>query len=85
MTFTDGKTQDYDVIIKCTGYVHKFDFLHADLQINAVGNAFVPNGLYKQCISIHNPKLFFMGMQNLAYTNSMFQLQCMFIILSYKT
>merc|ERR1712227_129092 len=25
--FSDGKENDYDVIIKCTGYVHKFDFL----------------------------------------------------------
>lgn len=63
--------------------MHKFDFLPAELQINTTGDtgrgltAWVPQGLYKQCISIENPNLFFLGMQNLAYTNTMYQLQCL--------
>jgi len=78
VTFSDGSTEDYDVIINCTGFVHKFPFLSDDLQPGIVGNTFAPNGLYKQCMSVQNPQLFFLGMQNLAYTNPLFQLQCNF-------
>jgi len=72
--FQDGTENDYDVIIKCTGYVHKFDFLPEEYS-ELGGNIFVPNGLYKQCISMKNEKLWFIGMQNLVYSTSMFQLQ----------
>ena len=27
VTFNDGKTEDYDVIVKCTGYLHDFPFM----------------------------------------------------------
>ena len=27
VTFKDGSTEDYDVIIKCTGYLHNFPFM----------------------------------------------------------
>ena len=27
VTFKDGSTEDYDVIIKCTGYLHYFPFM----------------------------------------------------------
>ena len=73
VTFEDGTSEEYDAIIKCTGYVHKFDFLNGDHDMG--GNIMVPNGLYKQCISISNPKLWFIGMQNLVYSSPMFQLQ----------
>jgi len=75
VTFSDGSTEDYDVIIKATGFVHKFPFLDQSLDPEMSGNAFAPNGLYKQCISVKNGQMFFLGMQNLAYTNPMFQLQ----------
>jgi len=75
VTFSDGTTDDYDVIINCTGFVPKFPFLSAQLQPGMEGNKFVPNGLYKQCISVANERLFFFGMQCLAYTNTLFQLQ----------
>jgi len=79
VTFKDGSAEEYDVIINCTGFVHKFPFLTDALQPGMVGNAFVPNGLYEQCISVNNPNLFFIGMQNLAWTNPMFQLQSFLI------
>ena len=28
VTFKDGKQEDYDVIIKCTGYLHQFKFMN---------------------------------------------------------
>ena len=27
VSFKDGTSEDYDVIIKCTGYLHKFPFM----------------------------------------------------------
>ena len=46
VTFADGTSEDYDAIIKCTGYVHKFTFLK-DFEMSG---KWVPSGLYKQCI-----------------------------------
>merc|ERR1712130_63172 len=74
VTFDDGTEEEYDVIIKCTGYIHKFDFL-PERYSQMGGNALVPLGLYKQCIAMDNSKLWFIGMQNLVYSAPMFQLQ----------
>ena len=54
--------------------MHKFDFLPEEYS-ELGGNIFVPNGLYKQCVSMKNEKLWFIGMQNVVYSSSMFQLQ----------
>ena len=56
------------------GYLHKFDFLPEEFS-ELGGNILVPNGLYKQCISMKNEKVWFIGMQNLVYSAPMFQLQ----------
>ena len=77
--FDDGSFDDYDVIIKCTGYVHKFDFLESRFS-EMGGNTLVPIGLYKQCISMENSRLWFIGMQNLVYSAPMFQLQGQYIL-----
>ena len=74
VTFADGKSEDYDVIIKALGYIHKFPFLPKHYE-DMGGNIMVPNGLYKQCIAIDNAKLWFIGMQCLVYTAPLFQLQ----------
>ena len=72
--FKDGTSDEYDAIIKCTGYLHKFDFLGDDLKLNS-RNVFVPPGLYKQTVSMRNNRLFFIGMQDLFYTYTLFQAQ----------
>ena len=33
-TFKDGSTAEVDVIMMCTGYLHKYDFLRLFLRIN---------------------------------------------------
>ena len=38
-------------------------------------NQLSPTGLYNQCVSLQNDKLFFIGMQDQFYTFTMFQLQ----------
>ena len=43
VTFADGSVENIDAIIICTGYNHKFKFLHKDLDINAVNRLSVEN------------------------------------------
>jgi len=74
VTFKDGTTGEYDVIIKCTGYLHSFPFLPKELNLKC-RNMMVPSGLYNQCVSLQNSQLFFIGMQDQYYTFTMFQLQ----------
>ena len=35
--FKDGSSAEVDVIMMCTGYLHKYDFLRLFLRINCVG------------------------------------------------
>ena len=92
VTFKDDSTEEYDVIIKCTGYLHKFPFMRL-LRIHLIEisllfsdeltlktkNRLVPDGLYKQCVFMNNPKVFYLGMQDQFFTFSMFQLQGFFV------
>ena len=66
VTFADGKTEEYDVIIKCTGYLHQFPFMEEKLKLKT-NNQFVPNDLYKQTVLINNTQVFYVGMQELVY------------------
>ena len=89
VTFKDGTKADYDVIIKCTGYQHSFPFLSKGNQMSYLSlltsfnlelmlkatNQLCPTGLYNQCVSLQNEKLFFIGMADQFYTFTMFQLQ----------
>merc|ERR1711990_716891 len=78
VTFADKKTEEYDVIIKCTGYLHQFPFMEEKLKLKT-NNRFVPNDLYKQTVLINNNQVFYVGMQNQFFTMSMFQLQGFYI------
>lgn len=62
MTFKDGSSEEYDAIIKCTGYLHKFPFLPEEMMLET-RNVFVPPGLWKQTVSMKNNQLMFIGMQ----------------------
>lgn len=74
VTFKDGETDEYDAIIKCTGYLHKFDFLDESLQLKT-RNILCPPDLYRQTVSMKNSKLMYIGMQDLYYTYTLFQAQ----------
>lgn len=77
--FEDGSEGNYDVIIKCTGYLHDFPFLPDYLNPKISGNVLIPENLYKQTIMMSNPSLFFIGMQNNVYTFPMYHLQACLI------
>merc|ERR1711936_627359 len=44
--FKDGTSAEVDVIMMCTGYLHKYDFLREDLRLKSK-NVFYPPNLYK--------------------------------------
>jgi trimethylamine monooxygenase len=76
--FKDGSTKDVDVLILCTGYQHHFPFLPDNLRLTTA-NRMWADGLYKGVISMKNPKLFFIGMQDQFYTFNMFDAQAWYV------
>ncbi|MEM8793437.1 MAG: NAD(P)/FAD-dependent oxidoreductase [Pseudomonadota bacterium] len=73
-TFKDGTTKDVDAIILCTGYQHHFPFMPDDLRLQTA-NRLATADLYKGVAYVHNPKLFYLGMQDQWYTFNMFDAQ----------
>lgn len=76
--FKDGTCKKVDAIIFCTGYLHHFPFLSDDLRLKT-NNRLWPLGLYKGVVWEHNPKLFYLGMQDQYYTFNMFDAQAWFV------
>ena len=73
-TFKDGTTKDVDAIILCTGYQHHFPFMAEDLKLHTA-NRLATADLYKGVAFVHNPALFYIGMQDQWYTFNMFDAQ----------
>lgn len=73
-TFKDGSTKKIDAIILCTGYKHHFPFLPDDLRLKTA-NRLATADLYKGVAYVHNPALFYLGMQDQWYTFNMFDAQ----------
>ena len=72
--FKDGTSKKVDAIILCTGYQHHFPFLPDDLRLKT-RNRLATADLYKGVAWVHNPKLFFLGMQDQWFTYNMFDAQ----------
>ncbi len=77
-TFKDGSTKVIDAIILCTGYKHHFPFLPDDLRLKTA-NRLATADLYKGVAWVHNPKLFYLGMQDQWYTFNMFDAQAWYV------
>lgn len=69
--FKDGSTKHIDAIILCTGYKHHFPFLPDDLRLRTA-NRLATADLYKGVAYVHNPALFYLGMQDQWFTFNMF-------------
>ncbi len=72
--FKDGTSRKVDAIILCTGYRHHFPFLPDELRLKT-RNRLATADLYKGVAWLHNPKLFFLGMQDQWFTFNMFDAQ----------
>ena len=72
--FKDGSSKKVDAIILCTGYQHHFPYLPDDLRLKT-RNRLATADLYKGVAWVHNPKLFYIGMQDQWFTFNMFDAQ----------
>ncbi|WP_296642693.1 NAD(P)-binding domain-containing protein [Roseinatronobacter sp.] len=76
--FKDGTSKHVDAIILCTGYKHSFNFLPDDLRLKTA-NRLASADLYKGVVWVHNPKLFYLGMQDQWFTFNMFDAQAWWV------
>ncbi|SNT12978.1 NAD(P)-binding domain-containing protein [Tropicimonas sediminicola] len=76
--FADGSTKDVDAIILCTGYRHYFPFLPDDLRLKTA-NRLATADLWKGVVYVHNPKMFYLGMQDQWFTFNMFDAQAWYV------
>ena len=72
--FIDGTSKKVDAIILCTGYQHHFPYLPDSLRLKT-RNRLAAADLYKGVAYVHNPKLFYIGMQDQWFTFNMFDAQ----------
>jgi trimethylamine monooxygenase len=72
--FKDGTSRRIDAIILCTGYQHHFPYLPDDLRLKT-RNRLATADLYKGVAYVHNPGLFYIGMQDQWFTFNMFDAQ----------
>jgi len=72
--FKDGTTRHIDAIILCTGYQHHFPYMAEDLRLKTA-NRLATSDLYKGVAYVHNPALFYLGMQDQWFTFNMFDAQ----------
>lgn len=77
-TFADGSTARVDAIILCTGYQHHFPFLPDDLRLKTA-NRLATADLWKGVVWVHNPRMFYLGMQDQWYTFNMFDAQAWYV------
>jgi trimethylamine monooxygenase len=61
--FKNGTSRSVDAIILCTGYLHHFPYLSDDLRLKT-SNRLAIADLCKGVIFVHNPALFYIGMQD---------------------
>lgn len=76
--FKDGTTKDIDAVILCTGYNHYFPFMQDELSLKTA-NRLATNDLYKGTTYVHNPALFYLGMQDQWFTFNMFDAQAWWV------
>ncbi|HSL36151.1 MAG TPA: NAD(P)/FAD-dependent oxidoreductase, partial [Arthrobacter sp.] len=75
--FSDGTTGDFDAVVLCTGYQHKYPFLPSGLSLKS-RNVLYPDHLYKGVVWQDNTNLFYLGAQDQYYTFNMFDAQAWF-------
>lgn len=76
--FADGTSKEVDAVILCTGYLHKYPFLPADLALSSSNNVY-PDGLYRGVLWQGNPRLAYLGAQDQWFTFNMFDAQAWFV------
>ncbi|MBD7994803.1 NAD(P)/FAD-dependent oxidoreductase [Arthrobacter sp. Sa2CUA1] len=76
--FSNGQTRRFDAVILCTGYLHKYPFLPADLALDSPNNVY-PERLYRGVVWEQNPHLYYLGAQDQWFTFNMFDAQAWYV------
>lgn len=76
--FIDGTQGEFDAVVLCTGYQHKYPFLPSELSLKSK-NVLYPANLYKGVVWQQNTNLFYLGAQDQYYTFNMFDAQAWFV------
>ncbi|MGO2540485.1 MAG: NAD(P)-binding domain-containing protein [Specibacter sp.] len=76
--FSDGTQGEFDAVVLCTGYQHKYPFLPGELSLKS-SNVLYPANLYKGVVWQQNTNLFYLGAQDQYYTFNMFDAQAWYV------
>ena len=76
--FSNGETREFDAVILCTGYLHKYPFLPAELALHSPNNIY-PSGLYRGVVWQKNPRMYYLGAQDQWFTFNMFDAQAWYV------
>ncbi|CAF3490306.1 unnamed protein product [Rotaria sp. Silwood1] len=76
--FRDGSSHTVNAIIFCTGYVHHFPFLDDNLRLKSPTSLY-PADLYKATVWVHQPRLLYLGMQRLAFSFNIGNVQAWYV------
>jgi trimethylamine monooxygenase len=76
--FSNGESRQFDAVILCTGYLHKYPFLSSDLALSSPNNIY-PAGLYRGVVWQKNPKVYYLGAQDQWFTFNMFDAQAWYV------
>jgi len=76
--YKDGRSEEIDAIILCTGYLHHFPFMADDLKLKTA-NRLASANLFKGVTFVDNTNLHYLGMQDQWYTFNMFDAQAWYV------
>ena len=76
--FEDGSYEEFTVVIYATGYDFRFPFLSVDCGVSVDRKHVYP--LYKHCININRPSMFFIGLPFFAVGFPLFDIQVRFAL-----
>ena len=76
--FKDDSSREVQSIIFCTGYLYSFPFLDEPLRLKT-SDDLNPTDLYKTIFWIHQPRIFYLGMQRLTFSFNISNIQAWYV------
>ncbi|KAL9914495.1 flavin-containing monooxygenase 2 [Glossina fuscipes fuscipes] len=80
--FEDNSSEEFDIVVYCTGYQYSFPFLSSECGIFVHNNHVQP--LYKHCININYPTMAIIGLPYAVIPSQVFDLQVRFSLKFFK-
>lgn len=80
--FEDNSSEEFDIVVYCTGYQYSFPFLSSECGIFVHNNHVQP--LYKHCINVNYPTMAIIGLPYAVIPSQVFDLQVRFSLKFFK-